>query len=193
MSGEKPLLLRRLLVALAIAGLLLLHFLLGFESARHKAVTADEPFHLGRGVAALFSGDFRLNVSHPPLFNLWNALPLYLVPGLKLPFDDPYWANPSVDDADRKYRFAMLFLWRLNPDPLYLITLARIPSLLASVLLGGLVFGWARWLYGAQAGLFALGLYAISPNLLAHAPLITTDLGVSLTIFLAILFLWPRN
>ena len=114
MTGEKPPTLRRLFVALAVAGLLLLHFLLGWFSARQKAVTADEPFHLGRGAAALFSGDFRLNVSHPPLFNLWNALPLALVPGLKVPYDDPYWNNPYVDDADRKYRFAMLFLWRLN-------------------------------------------------------------------------------
>jgi len=181
---------RRWLAGLAVTFLLALHFGLGFMSARHKAVTADEPFHLGRGVSALFSGDFRLNVSHPPLFNLWNALPLLFVPDLKIPYHDPYWQNPLVDDADRKYRFAMLFLWKLNPDPLRLITLARIPTLLASVLLAGMVFLWARRLYGNGAGLFALFLYSLSPNLLAHAPLITTDLGVSLTIFLAAFFLW---
>jgi len=181
---------RRWSVGLAVTFLLALHFGLGFVSARHKAVTADEPFHLGRGVSALFSGDFRLNVSHPPLFNLLNALPLLFVPKLKIPYNDPYWQNPLVDDADRKYRFAMLFLWKLNPDPLLLITLARIPTLLASVLLAGMVFLWARQLYGNGAGLFALFLYSLSPNLLAHAPLITTDLGVSLTIFLAAFFLW---
>ena len=181
---------RRWLAGLAVTFLLALHFGLGFMSARHKAVTADEPFHLGRGVSALFSGDFRLNVSHPPLFNLLNALPLLSVPDLKIPYNDPYWQNPLVDDADRKYRFAMLFLWKLNPDPLRLITLARIPTLLASVLLAGMVFLWARQLYGNGAGLFALFLYSLSPNLLAHAPLITTDLGVSLTIFLAAFFLW---
>lgn len=181
---------RRWAAAAAVFSLLALHFGLGLMSARQKSVTADEPFHLGRGVSALFSGDFRLNVSHPPLFNLLNALPLLMISDLNIPYTDPYWQNPLVDDADRKYRFAMLFLWRLNPDPLRLIFLARLPTLLASVLLGAMVFIWSRRLFGTGAGLFALYLYCLCPNLLAHAPLITTDLGVSLTIFLAAFFLW---
>jgi hypothetical protein len=56
--------------------------------------------------------------------------------------------------------------------------------------LAGLVFVWARTLFGPPGGLLALALCAFDPNLIAHAALATTDLGVTLFFFAALYFLW---
>jgi len=56
-----------------------------------------------------------------------------------------------------------------------------------SVMLGLLVFVWANALYGAEAALAALFLFAFSPAMLAHGHLVTLDmagaLGFTLTAF----------
>jgi hypothetical protein len=58
--------------------------------------------------------------------------------------------------------------------------------LIASLVLGCLVFLWTRHLFGPAAASFALFLYAFEPNLLAHSALVTTDLGVACFFFLAV-------
>jgi 4-amino-4-deoxy-L-arabinose transferase-like glycosyltransferase len=50
---------------------------------------------------------------------------------------------------------------------------------------GLLLHAWAIRQFGTPAGLAGLTLYAFCPSILAHAGLATTDLGASLTIFLA--------
>lgn len=52
------------------------------------------------------------------------------------------------------------------------------------------VYFWARALYGELAGLMALTLAAFSPNLIAHAGLITADLPLTSTGFIALWLLW---
>ncbi|HID61352.1 MAG TPA: phospholipid carrier-dependent glycosyltransferase, partial [Anaerolineae bacterium] len=51
-------------------------------------------------------------------------------------------------------------------------------------------FRWARELFGSQAALLALFLFVFDPNVLAHARLTTTDLGVTAFSFLAVYALW---
>jgi hypothetical protein len=55
-----------------------------------------------------------------------------------------------------------------------------------SLLLAGLVFTWARELYGVPAGLVALAFYVFSPNMLANANLVTVDLYAALLITLSL-------
>ena len=59
-----------------------------------------------------------------------------------------------------------------------------------AVLLGWLVFGWARTLYGGAGGLLALALYVFDPNILAHGGLVGTDLFATATIALAVWAFW---
>ncbi len=172
---------------LIVAGLIIVHFALAISSARLKSPTADEPFHLARGVSAMFSGDFRLSVAHPPLINLINTVPLLFVEGLRFPFIDGSWKNRKADISYRKSRFAWLFLWRLNRNPQEIIMLARVPTMILSCLLGLVVFFFSKKLFGYNAGIFSLFLYCFCPNMLAHARLISTDTGASLTI-LAVFF-----
>jgi hypothetical protein len=68
---------------------------------------------------------------------------------------------------------------------------ARLPLTALAVLLGLLVWAWARELHGPAGGLLALSLFCFSPSFLAHAPLVTTDAGFSVFFFGAAFF-WRR-
>ena len=56
------------------------------------------------------------------------------------------------------------------------LKVARIPTIFAALLLELLVYLWASSLYGEAAGLAACLLAALSPNLMAHGSLATTDM-----------------
>lgn len=165
--------------------LLLLIFVQTLGSARLKSPTMDEQNHIARGLAYLRTGSLRLSVEHPPLVNALCALPLLLCPQIKLPLDHPSWQSGAW------YAFADEFLWRANAaDVDCIVFLTRLPVIGLALLLGALVYRWARELGGARAGLVALFLLACDPNILAHARLVTTDLGVTVFSFLAVYALW---
>ena len=145
-----------------LPGLLLLLFALrGLAAMRVDGATADEPLHLAYGERALHAGTFlreddRLNSKMP--VSVLNALPVAIARQAAAPRE---LAWPRV-----------LFL-------------ARLPSLLLGLLLGFLVWRWTRELFGARAGALATYLYTFCPNLLAHAHLVTTDIGTTLAMFAA--------
>jgi len=168
--------------------LLGIHLLLSYTSARRTAVIADEPFHLARGAGLVFFQDQSFAVSHPPLINFINGLALLTLPEINLPNPELVSLSRKMDPSDRRNAFAHLLLSRLNPEPKEIIDRARIPTLILSVLLGIAVFIWAKKIYGAKAGLFALFLYSLCPNILAHSHLITNDLGASLFILSSLYF-----
>lgn len=80
--------------------------------------------------------------------------------------------NEFLNDADR------------------LTFLARLPMIALGLGLALWIFRWTRELYGVPAALLALTLFCFDPNFLAHASLVTTDVGLSLFLFGAIYFLW---
>jgi len=172
------------------AVLLALHSLLAMSSSLRDSAVADEPFHLARGAGLVFYRDFSFAVSHPPLVNFLSGLPLLSVSDLSLPDPELVLYSRNLDPSDRRNAFAVLLLEKLNPDPKKLIERARLSTVALSVLLGLLVFIWAKKIYGEKAGLLALFLYSLDPNILAHCRLVTNDLGVALFICLALYFIW---
>jgi len=168
-------------MAIALLGLM---FVLMVSSARLKSPTMDEQNHIARGYAYLRTGDLRLNLPHPPLINSLSAAPLLLLPDLKLPTDSPAWERAHT------IAFATQFLWHTNHNADQILRVARLPIMLLAILLGCFVFRWARELHGPLAGLLALGLYVFDPNILAHARLTTTDLGVTCFLFMAVYCFW---
>jgi len=68
--------------------------------------------------------------------------------------------------------------------------LFRLPVLLMGLLLGVLVYRFASELYGRNAGLAALFLFALSPNILAHSSLATLDLPITFFIFISVYLLY---
>ena len=164
---------------------LLLFFFLAIDSLAGDSPTMDEQNHIARGLAFLRTGDPRLSLEHPPLVNALSALPLLTMPELRLPTDHASWER-----REGWYEFADLFLWQYNHDVDRIVFLARLPVVLLLIGLALTGYRYARALWGASAGLPALGLLLFEPNLLAHGRYATTDLGGTLFTFLATALLW---
>ncbi len=155
------------------------------------SVTSDETSHLPAGYTYLKTGDMRLNPQHPPLIKLLAALPLLPLQPLnpKLDLNDPNW----LSEPPNEWNFGEEFLHSNDVDRL--LFAGRMPIVLLSLLLGLFVFRWATELFGNAAGLLALFLYVLSPNILAHSRIVTMDLGLSCfsVLFLYNLWHWTRD
>ncbi|RLC61472.1 MAG: hypothetical protein DRI48_10715 [Chloroflexi bacterium] len=154
--------------------LLLLFFAQGVTTIPQLSLTADEPAFVGPGYAYLQTGDLRLEkaAAHPPLLFVLTAFPLLLQPGGPDVTTLPGWAGAEMA------RFAPAFISSWG-DGLSAATFAmRLPILLLAVLGAALVLRWATDWFGPWAGLVALTIFVFDPNLLAHATLATTDLGL---------------
>src|SRR5262245_30121956 len=134
------------------------------------SATSDEAVHLAAGYSYWETRDFRMNPEHPPLAKLIAALPL-LVLHPKLNTASRIWNAPS------EYEFGFDFLYTNDADRL--LFWSRLMMVAVAAAGAAITFVWARDLFGPVAGLLALGLYAFSPNLLAHGMLVTTDVPVA--------------
>lgn len=149
-----------------------------------KSITCDELHHLSAGYTYLKTGDFRLNAEHPPLAKMISAIPLLFM-HIKGAFDSKLWQAGSTWD------YGWFFLFESGNDCGTLIFWGRFSMVMLSLFLGLLIFIWARKLYGNAAGVFALFLFAFSPNLIAHGSLTNTDLAITFFLLLA-LFCFDR-
>ena len=172
---------------------LLLYVGLAVTSLRQSAATYDEGAHLPAGYSYLLTGDHRLNPEHPPLVKLLAAAPLLLLRDVSFRIDDDAWA------AGRQWELGRRFLYRWN-DADRLLFWARLPMVALGACVCASVFLWARARFGFAAASLALLLAVLSPDLLAHGRLVTTDVAMALFYFLAAVSFdaalrratWPR-
>jgi len=152
--------------------------------------TFDEPYHIVRSYVYLKTGDSALLArgGHPPLANMISVVPLLLRSDIVLPPHQPGW--PEISSFKDLFRVADAFFWRLGNDAESILCWSRLPVMLLSMSLAGMVFLWAKQLHGALAGLLALLLYVFDPNIIAHSSVVTTDLGATFFIFVSIYCLW---
>jgi hypothetical protein len=147
------------------------------------SATTDEVAHLPAGYSYWATRDFRMNPEHPPLVKLIATLPLLAIK----PNIDLTW--PEWKDA-QEYHFGYGFLYTNDADRL--LFWSRLPMTLLATLGGLLVFFWAGEMFGRASGLFAVGLFAFCPNLLAHGMLVTTDVPVGVFMLLALYLSWKH-
>jgi 4-amino-4-deoxy-L-arabinose transferase-like glycosyltransferase len=171
--------------ALAVALLLALLVAQLFFAIRTTSATDDESCYITSGLAALRTGDYRLNFDHPPLMTMALGAAAHLAGAAPLAVDE-YWARSLL------WEYSYFYLWT-GPNAaraVALVNAARLPVVALSVLLALLVFLWARQLYGERGGLLALALYCVEPNLLAHSAVATLDLGLTVAWCAAIYACW---
>lgn len=169
-----------LLGALAVA-----YLTLSITSLLGKSVTVDEFGHLPAGFNTLRSGDFRHCTLNPPLMNVLSALPVAAMGPRPTQEPPPFRLAPSFDFWESGYRFMFAY----PEDYRRLFTAARCVTVVLVGGLGVLLFFWARSLAPRRAdlaGLLAAGLLWFSPNVLAHARLVTTDAGAMCFVTLAV-------
>jgi Dolichyl-phosphate-mannose-protein mannosyltransferase len=168
----------RLATAL-VAGVVLLHVGLSLLSMRAKSPTFDEVAYLPAGYMQLTQGDFRLMSEHPPLLKSLAALPLLSL-RVHVEDDDHAWARRRYFEFGRRF----LFLWN---DATPLIFRARLMVVVLAAALVVTTFRWARSLFGDTVAVLAAVLCALSPDMLAHGQLVTTDVPITLLILLAVM------
>ena len=169
---------------LAAIFLLLLFVAQGIFFIRANSQTIDEAMHLAAGYSYLAKRDFRIEPQNPPLIKELLALPLFLA--YRLPFnpDPQQWR-----DADG-FSIGQDLLYKSTIPADQMLAWSRLPNLLFGVLLVALTGWWAYRLWGNRAALLAMALAALEPNLVAHSSLVTTDIGVTLFIFLTVYLFW---
>ncbi len=154
------------LEAVAVVLLLCLFSLQCLGSMRMKSITYDETTYYGIGKDILERGSWEapLASDQPPLSYYVHSLPLL--------------GRPEDNLALRK---------RLGYPHLAAARRAMLP---VALLLGLGVYLWSRSLMGRAAGLLSLALYASSPNMVAHARLITPDVTLSCFYFWTSFIVW---
>jgi hypothetical protein len=175
---------KRLIYAGAVVALLAAFWLQMVLALPKLSATTDEVAHVPAGYTYWATRDFRLNPEHPPLVKLIAALPLLAIEP-RLDLDWPEWQTAQ------EYTFGYGFLYTNDADTL--LYWARLPMTLLATLGAWIVFLWARDMFGRASGLLALGLFAFSPNLLAHGMLVTTDIPLAVFMTLALYLVWKEQ
>jgi hypothetical protein len=147
------------------------------------SATADETVEVPAGIAILQKRDFRMDPVHAPLIRAWAAIPSALQGDAHLETRSREWATGS------HWMWSSKVLFHMNDADRLLIRGRTMVSLLG-LLLGVVLFLWARELFGVVPATAVLLLFALEPNILAHSSVVKDDLGVSCFIFLATYGFW---
>ncbi len=148
---------------------------LGFTSSINDAPIVDEIPHIGAGYASITKLDARLNPEHPLLIKDLAGIAL-----LPLQLNSKAFLSPSwITDVNGQWQFgrSVVFESAVSPDAIRMV--ARFPMLLVFAFTCWLLWKWTRERYGDSAGFIALVLLAFSPTVMAHARLVTTDMGAA--------------
>jgi 4-amino-4-deoxy-L-arabinose transferase-like glycosyltransferase len=168
---------------LYVAGVLLAAmFGLGLHAMAGNSAIVDEVAHIPAGYSYLHYGDYRLNPEHPPLIKDLAGLPLQFMPNIKFPDNQVSWTT----DINGQWESGWNFLYHIGNDADSLIFWSRLPLLLLAIIFGGFLYWFVRRKWGTAVALLVLLFYAFSPNIIAHSALVTTDLGATVFMFLAI-------
>jgi 4-amino-4-deoxy-L-arabinose transferase-like glycosyltransferase len=170
---------------LAIALLIGHGILLGLSLPRN-AVTIDEVVHLPAGLSYWHQGQFWCYHHNPPLVKLLFSLPAVLA---DIPTDYRhyrYLPGSRGPDCELGKDFMLLN----GKHYIAIFAMSRAVVAMLSVLGGYLVFRWSRRLFGDAGGLISLSLWTFCPNILAHAGLVTPDVGSTVFALLASYQFW---
>jgi hypothetical protein len=167
---------------LVLVVVLALHFGLALWGAVRNSVTFDENFHLPDGVMVIAQRDFEVSPVNPPLVKAACGLAA-LAAGARLP-------DPRTLGVAQQWPVGESFM-RRNTDHYHRVFLAaRLVVILLSLGLALLVWAFARRLYGPRGGLLALAFYAFSAEALAHAGVVTIDVGTGLVMTASMYAFW---
>ena len=174
--------LRRNVALAAVIALLAMHAALAVWGAAMNSVTFDENFHVPAGVVAVARGDFLTSAVNPPLVKaMFGAAAL--AAGARLPADS---AIAEIEQSVVGESFM-----RRNADRYHHVFFAaRLVVVLLSVLLGLLVWYFARRLYGGRAAVLALAFYAFAPDAIAHGGLATLEIATALGFLASVCACW---
>jgi hypothetical protein len=159
-------------------------------SAVRKSATWDETHYLGLGID--YPRNFGWHVPsislHPPLSYYLNSLPL-----LCCDIQRDCYEKGKAQDVVSGIRRGQCLLRNSEPSGDRLLFLSRLPTIFMGVLLGIYLFRWSCHLHGTGGGFISLFLFSLSPNILAHARLITPDMPLTTFGFISAYYFWKTT
>ncbi len=168
----------------AVAALLAVYYVLATSAASRKSMTFDEMAHLTAGYAYWAFNDYRLHPENGNLPQRLGALPAVLSEAPFPRLDQQAWTTSNV------YAIGDQFFYSSGNDADTLLRRSRAVMALVGVALGALVYAWARRLISPGGAWVSLVLFVFSPTLLAHGPLVTSDVAAALFFTAAVGAVW---
>lgn len=164
--------------------LLLLAYAMAMNGVAHKSVTFDEIGHLAGGYGIWLKDDYRLVPDNGNLSQRWAALPAL-------------WRNdrfPSTEQEEWRvsnvFNIADQLFYQMGNNADAMLLSGRAMMALLIVVMGVVIYFWSRSLFGAEGALVSVALFAFCPTILAHGPLVTSDMMVTFFFFAAMGGLW---
>jgi len=164
--------------------LLIFAFTIAVLSIRNDSTTMDEVAHLPGGYSYVTQQDMRINPEHPPLIKDFAGIPLLFIDGISFPDHIKAWR----EEVNGQWEFGYHFLYHSGNPVDKMVFWGRIPMIMIMVLLGYYVFRWSRELFNDKTALLALFLFCLSPTILAHTRLVTTDVGAAAGAFIGLYY-----
>jgi 4-amino-4-deoxy-L-arabinose transferase-like glycosyltransferase len=168
-------------IAIALA---FMHWMLAVTASMHKSPTFDEPAHLTGGYSYWLRGDYRLNPENGNLPQRWAALPLLVTQPTFIATDAPSWNRAGEGDTGHE------FFYTLGNDSDDMLMRARMMIALFSAGACVLIYFWSKALFGPIGGLLSATLAALSPTMLAHGALVTSDMAAALFFTASVWCVW---
>jgi hypothetical protein len=164
------------LPTLALGAILVASLLMLLAQGWADSLTGDEGLYIQGGVCALTTRVVDLEPSNPHGFQVLDGIGAQLL-------------GPSsaryCDHVDPGRFFAVG-----PPTMRRLILAARVPAIVATLVLTVIVFVWTLEFLGGLAALVAAGLTALEPTVLAHGHLATADMPVTVAIVAGLWAYW---
>ncbi|MEU0284247.1 phospholipid carrier-dependent glycosyltransferase [Streptomyces sp. NPDC006147] len=148
-------------------------------AAVRQTPTIDEPVYVGTAAVYLDEHSLRFNAEHPPLGKLVIAAGVAV-------------ADPRLEpgfDGDQT-ELGRRLLYESGNDPWRVMFWSRLPVIVLTLLFGLVVYVFARELAGTAGALIALGLYCLSPDVIAHGSLATLDVPAAGSVLTSVWLLW---
>ncbi len=164
----------RVIYRFSVAALVTVHTLMLAWSATRHSPTTDEAADLPAGISHWRYGEFDLVRARPPLVRMVGALPV-LAAGCETDWSR---FNP-LPGLWSEFLVGEDFVAANGRRSMALYTLARWACIPFSLAGAWVCLTWAKAVYGPGAGLLALSLWCLSPNILGHGQLITPDVGAA--------------
>ncbi len=150
-------------------------------SSSKESGTMDELAHIPSGYSYVKYLDYRLNPEHPPLVKALSGIPLLFF-DLSFPTEHKSWAK----DLNGQWDSGTEFLYNSGNDADLIVFWARIAPILLTLITIAVVFFWAKELMGGWWALVPTIFFGLSPTVLAHGHLVTTDVGATLGTIIAL-------
>ena len=158
---------------LAIAVWLVVHSWIALSASVHKSTTNDEIAHITGGYTFNQLQDFRVQPENGVLPQRWHALPFA-------------WTKPNYPDHEAyawnrglAYQVSYDFFYRSDNDPDDLLFTGRAMNVFWGLAVLVLIALLTRHFFGPPAAIITTGIAALSPTLLAHSALATSDMAMA--------------